>query len=239
MIFGSFPCGPLNTVCLRVMSAYIYDQRPSAPYCIFSSIQIASRSATTASVVNGIIYVIAGQDAGLATSSVESYDVASNSWSKAARATFSRFGVTSAVVDGKIYVLGGALDPRPPHPGLTWVEMYVPPMTTGYFTPQQSTSSNLVIRNQRPNPFQDQTQIEFTNTIPGRVKAQVATLAGEPIALLYDDFLLNGVHTLPWSGQDDGGNHLPTGIYVFTVQLQSHQSPDITHKQSSKLLLVR
>jgi len=71
-----------------------------------------SRNGLAAAAVNGKIYAIGGLAAGLAASftrvnAVEVYDPNSNSWSTAASMPTARDSLATAVVNGKIYAIGG------------------------------------------------------------------------------------------------------------------------------------
>lgn len=74
----------------------------------------------TSAVVNGKIYVIGGYPSDgtpgeAALSVVEEYDPATNTWTRKSDMPTARcdFNESSAVVDGKIYVIGGTLYPGP------------------------------------------------------------------------------------------------------------------------------
>ena len=72
----------------------------------------AARHHHTAAVVDGKIYVVGGifhDDEGekVATSLVEMYDPAADSWQQMAAMPTARYSHASAVMDGKIYVSGG------------------------------------------------------------------------------------------------------------------------------------
>ncbi|MHC4439988.1 MAG: Kelch repeat-containing protein, partial [Planctomycetota bacterium] len=69
------------------------------------------RLAPTSAVVNGKIYIIGGwtsEPDAIGISTVDEYDPASNTWTrKADMPTARSSSPSSAVVDGKIYVIGG------------------------------------------------------------------------------------------------------------------------------------
>jgi len=102
-----------------------------------------------ASVVGGKIYTFGGS--GVAQNSIVSavdvYDPAANTWSTlTTTGTFTpRWGPTSAIVNGKIYVIGGSDQ----HGELNTVEVFDPatnswstPQTTGTFTARYSLTSS-------------------------------------------------------------------------------------------------
>jgi N-acetylneuraminic acid mutarotase len=72
------------------------------------------RADLTASVVDGKIYLIGGMEYSstspyyVETNITEVYDPSSNTWSTGASMPLSSYGYASAVVDGKIFVIGGS-----------------------------------------------------------------------------------------------------------------------------------
>ena len=81
---------------------------------------------TAASVVDGIIYIIGGIPSGkqLALSSVEAYDPVAEAWEEKANMPTARNCLSTCVVDGIIYAIGGYGVPRAP----SAVEAYDPDM---------------------------------------------------------------------------------------------------------------
>ncbi len=68
----------------------------------------SARGAMTANFVNGILYAVGGVDSQKTLNSLLAYDPSSNKWSeKASMPTTAREHLTSAVVNGKLYVMGG------------------------------------------------------------------------------------------------------------------------------------
>ena len=64
------------------------------------------RSRLSASVVNGIIYVIGGEQA-VARGFTEAYDPETDTWTTKADMNNRRMGHSTSAVDGRIYAIGG------------------------------------------------------------------------------------------------------------------------------------
>ena len=79
------------------------------------------------SVVDGKIYAIGGytnfRQPGL--SIVEVYDPVTDTWIKLPDMPNARAG-SACTVNNKVYLIGGALTVKPPHPAVTTVEEYIP-----------------------------------------------------------------------------------------------------------------
>lgn len=96
-------------------SAYSYDFG-TAQWSMLPDLPVA-RGEHVAAVVDGLLYVIGGRVGGTATaatfaehrdtSRVDIYDPATGTWSRGVDAPTARNSAASAVIDGKIYVVGG------------------------------------------------------------------------------------------------------------------------------------
>ena len=74
-------------------------------------------------VLGGKIYFVGGCDWFSAKNIAERYDPATNTWETLANMSAAREGVACAVLDGKLYAIGGD--------GLTSVEVFDPSNATG------------------------------------------------------------------------------------------------------------
>ncbi len=73
-----------------------------------------------------------------------------------------------------------------------------------------------------PNPFNPVTMISFDLTgEAGKgqpVKLTVYDLRGRRMRMLVDTDLEPGSHRVTWDGRDDGGNRVPSGVYLYTLR---------------------
>src|SRR6516164_7181939 len=82
-----------------------------------------------ASTVGGRIYVIGGEHAQpnpVPTGAVDVYDPATDKWTHAADMPTARGFFATAVVDGRIFAIGGSPNMLPHDPGIGTVEIYDP-----------------------------------------------------------------------------------------------------------------
>ena len=71
-----------------------------------------------------------------------------------------------------------------------------------------------------PNPFNPETTIEFA--VPAaadkRVKLEVYNAAGQLVATLVDEALSAGAYKTTWSGRDQQGDLVSSGVYFYRMQ---------------------
>lgn len=86
-----------------------------------------------------------------------------------------------------------------------------------------------------PNPFANSTMIAFT--VPPslrneKVEAAVYNSAGTKIKSLMNERLPANNYNIRWYGNDDNGNDVPTGVYIYKINIGGHT-------QTGKMNLVR
>ena len=69
-----------------------------------------------------------------------------------------------------------------------------------------------------PNPFKDETRIEYFSGESGRVSIDIYNLPGRKIKTLNTASEDQGMHSVTWDGKDDSGTAVPAGIYVCTLK---------------------
>ncbi len=83
-----------------------------------------------------------------------------------------------------------------------------------------------------PNPFNPATKIPFTLEDAGPVVVRVFDVRGAHIATVFDGTLGEGRHSLAWSGRDDAGRPVASGLYLYTLNAGKRTL-------SRKMLLVK
>jgi hypothetical protein len=83
-----------------------------------------------------------------------------------------------------------------------------------------------------PNPFNAGTIIAYQLPERSHVKLVLHDLMGRELRILANEEQEAGTHEVGWDGRDAGGNPLPSGIYVYSLQADGFRS-------SKKLLLVK
>ena len=73
------------------------------------------------------------------------------------------------------------------------------------------------LHNNYPNPFNPETNIQFTLPQPSNVKIDVYNIAGELITSLANNDFNIGTHSVKWNGKDNSGNSVSSGIYLYRM----------------------
>ncbi|MCD4828237.1 MAG: fibronectin type III domain-containing protein [Candidatus Cloacimonetes bacterium] len=83
-----------------------------------------------------------------------------------------------------------------------------------------------------PNPFNPETTIGFSLPAPGRTRIDIYNIRGQRVCTLVDDTLSAGPHRIVWSGRNDNGRQVATGVYFYRLR-----SGNIT--RTRKMLLIK
>jgi hypothetical protein len=68
-----------------------------------------------------------------------------------------------------------------------------------------------------PNPFNPTTTIDFYLAQSGKIDAAIYNLRGQRIYTMHEGELRSGDHRFVWSGTDDQGRELSSGIYLIRI----------------------
>ena len=168
------------------------------------------RGLLTSSVVASKIYVMGGQGPSQISiaplNTLEVFDPRTNVWSTPVTSgTFTaRQELSSSVLNGKIYVLGGYT----PHQELNTVEVFTP----GPSSVSNSPPSSYSLFENYPNPFNIFTTITYTLAQRGSVTLEIFDMLGRKIQTLVSGLMDAG----SLSARFDAAN-LPSGIYTAQI----------------------
>ena len=79
----------------------------------------------------------------------------------------------------------------------------------------------LLLSQNRPNPFNQSTVIEYALPQAAQVKISVYNSLGQVVATLLDEFQSAGPHRLSWNGTGADGVEVASGIYFYTIHSNS------------------
>ncbi|HUX93447.1 MAG TPA: FlgD immunoglobulin-like domain containing protein, partial [Ignavibacteriaceae bacterium] len=111
--------------------------------------------------------------------------------------------------------------------------MFSAPLT---ITGVQNTNSNIPttfhVSQNYPNPFNPSTIIQYSLPQANKVKIVVYDISGKEIALLADNFQNAGTYNVTWTGKNNSGQQVASGIYFYTVQAGNFS-------QTNKMVLLK
>jgi hypothetical protein len=74
------------------------------------------------------------------------------------------------------------------------------------------------LRQNRPNPFNQSTIIEYTLPAMSPVILDVYNVLGQPVRRLVHDVRPPGRHVVAWDGTDENGRQVASGVYFYRLQ---------------------
>ncbi len=84
--------------------------------------------------------------------------------------------------------------------------------------PDDPHPANIKLDQNRPNPFQTKTNIDFEIPSVGHVTVRIYNEAGQAIRTLVDKEMTTGTYSIPWEGKDTNGLRVPSGAYFYRVE---------------------
>jgi hypothetical protein len=112
--------------------------------------------------------------------------------------------------------------PRFNVPSMQWgFFVYCPDMTNVETPFPPPTPARLNLSQNYPNPFNLHTAIRYS--IPAgmdeRVVLKICNVLGQQICVLVDETESTGTYTVRWDGDDSHGLPVPSGLYIYTLEI--------------------
>ena len=87
-----------------------------------------------------------------------------------------------------------------------------------------------------PNPFNPVTQIPYVLSEDGKVTLAIYNMLGHKVKTLVNESQTEGTHMVSWNAQDEFGNHVPSGVYIYKIRVVSKNK---IFQRSQKMLLLK
>jgi N-acetylneuraminic acid mutarotase len=191
-----------------------------------------------APVVDGKIYVLGGYTKcyGEVLSDVEVYDPVYNSWTKLPDMPFKRALFATAVVNGKIYIIGGTEDWG--NTGGKEVWEYTPSIVD---VEQELTPPiEFALQQNYPNPFNPSTKISWQSPVGSWQTLKVYDILGNEVATLVDEYKPAGRYEVEFKRHSDEGQNLPSGVYFYQLRVEGPEtSSGHGFVETKKMLLLK
>ena len=88
-----------------------------------------------------------------------------------------------------------------------------------YIDQESITNLNKSDVNNYPNPFNPTTTIEFSIQYDSSVEFSIFNIKGQKIKTLVQSDLSKGAHSFIWSGDDDFGSSISSGVYLYKLKV--------------------
>ncbi len=115
-------------------------------------------------------------------------------------------------------------------------EIVVIPLTAEITTVSNDDNSvpmvTSVLKQNYPNPFNPETTINFFLAKQGQVFIDIYDIKGRKVKSLVEDYFTQGNHSVVWNGENDQGNNVSSGIYLYKMRNGSFSS-------SRKMILLK
>ena len=139
---------------------------------------------------------------------------------------FSMFGVPSGsislVADKETY--GSAetsLNVATSATDVSGGQLILTPQGTTGVGRQPAAPSAFTLSQNYPNPFNPSTRITFTLAAQSNVTLRVFNVLGQEIATLQSGAMTAGTHDAIWSGKDNAGRSVASGVYFYRLNATS------------------
>jgi hypothetical protein len=106
------------------------------------------------------------------------------------------------------------------------------PLGTGVELVEESLAPSPMTLGARPNPFNPSTTIHFNLPARTRARLKIYDIAGRVVCTLVDSDLEAGIHHVSWSGRDDDGRQVASGVYFSRLAAGKETA-------TGKMLLIR
>jgi len=83
-----------------------------------------------------------------------------------------------------------------------------------------------------PNPFNPQTNIDFSLETAGKVSIEIYNIKGQKVRCVTNENWNRGKHSVVWNGKDDNGFEVSSGIYFYQLKMGEYNS-------IKKMLLIK
>jgi len=92
--------------------------------------------------------------------------------------------------------------------------------------------SDITLYPNYPNPFNPFTNIPYQIKNNSYVKVFITNLRGTYIRTLINEYQSSGKYSVPWSGKEDSGNPVPSGVYFYTISVDGYF-------ETNKMILIK
>ena len=75
-----------------------------------------------------------------------------------------------------------------------------------------------------PNPFNPETTIKMALNADGLVRMDIYNVRGQKVRTLVNEYMEAGNHDIIWTGDDDNGHKVGSGVYFYNMKFGKYTS---------------
>ena len=185
----------------------------------FSWLQIDSLSTGRAygasAQIDSLVYLIGGETTMGKTKLVEIFNLNSGHIYHGTDMPDAQSGMASAVLGGKIYVIGGYQSGENDVEGDVHI---LTPAITALAVKKPHTPRSLLLARAYPNPFNGYIKLDVEIPLSGDVQIDILNMLGQKIIRLHDGALRSGKYTFHWNAHSASGRDISSGMYLLTIR---------------------
>jgi len=84
--------------------------------------------------------------------------------------------------------------------------------------PKESVPGEFELYQNYPNPVGGGTAIRFSLPADCHVELTICNALGQRVRTLVDEYEPAGLHIVEWTGEDDSGNKIASGVYFYIIR---------------------
>jgi len=96
--------------------------------------------------------------------------------------------------------------------------------------------TNFVVNQNYPNPFNPSTTISYTMPVAGHILVGIYDMLGREVALLQDEEIGAGYHSIVWDASNNLGARTASGMYLYRVVARLHDGRSFSESRRMTLL---
>ena len=85
----------------------------------------------------------------------------------------------------------------------------------------ENDGNQIEVKQNAPNPFSDATAIQFRLNTSENVSVKIYNSFGQEIKTIVNEYLVPGDHIFYWTGDDEEGKRVASGVYYYSVSTSS------------------
>jgi len=99
--------------------------------------------------------------------------------------------------------------------------------------------TNYSLEQNFPNPFNPSTTIKYSLPYSSEVIIRIYNIIGQEIITLVNQIENSGYKTVIWNGIDQNGNQVPSGVYIYRIDVRNISDTRIKYSDVKKMILMK